>query len=151
MERKNTDKRVFIDSSGLKAVFDRDDDFNKPAIVFWNNAKSEKIHLYTSNFILDETYTLIRSHMGKEAVFQFRQDLAESIQQIRIFRIMPRDEVQAWIYFEKLPGRGISFTDCTSFAVMKRLGMESVFTFDEDFKSAGFKMLPQSLPLRSDQ
>ncbi len=133
---------IFVDTSGFKAVFDKDDDFHSPAIKFWRTAQLEKIHLITSNFILDETYTLLRSHMGKDAALSFRQDIFESIQQLKIIRIIPQDEAQAWKYFEKLPGRGVSFTDCTSFSIMKRLKLETAFTFDNDFATAGFTISP---------
>src|SRR4030042_2069650 len=40
--------------------------------------KKGEIKLITSNFILDETYTLLRIRMGKAAVLQFHQDLLKS-------------------------------------------------------------------------
>ena len=48
-----------------------------------------------------------------------------------------------WKLFKKLNGRGISMVDCTSFTVMKRLKIKKVFAFDEDFKKAGFLVLPE--------
>lgn len=33
------------------------------------------------------------------------------------------------------------FTDCTSYVVMKELGIKLVFTFDEHFRQMGFKLL----------
>ncbi len=35
-----------------------------------------------------------------------------------------------------------SFTDCTSFAVMKQLGVNKAFAFDRNFSEAGFTRLP---------
>lgn len=133
---------VFLDTSALKAVFDKDDEFHQKAISFWDKAKSEKIGFVTSNFILDEFYTLARSHLGKSAALQFHQDLVESAPQLKITRIVIKDEVKAWKYFEKLPDRRLSFTDCTSFAVMERAGLKEVFAFDKHFARAGFKVLP---------
>lgn len=38
--------------------------------------------------------------------------------------------------------KSYSFTDCLSFLVMERLGIQQVLTFDKHFIQAGFKVLP---------
>ena len=133
---------TFIDTSAFKAVFDESDDFHSKARNYWQKALSEQIHFITTNFILDETYTLFRSHLGKDKALIFRDKLAASPKSIKIISVQQKDEIQAWEYFEKLPGRGVSFTDCTSFSVMRRLKLESAFTFDTDFSTAGFIITP---------
>lgn len=133
---------IFIDTSAFKAVFDESDDFYLKACDCWQKALFEQILFITTNFILDETFTLFRSHLGKEKTLIFRDRLAASPKSIKVVKIQPEDELKAWQYFEKLSGRGISFTDCTSFSVMKRLKLETAFTFDQDFISAGFKINP---------
>jgi len=35
-----------------------------------------------------------------------------------------------------------SFTDCTSFVVMRELGIPRAFSFDQNFQEAGFTRLP---------
>ena len=132
---QNIMTNIFIDSSAYKALFDKQDDFYLKATTFMTSLPHEDTKLFTSNFILDETYTLIRSHFGKAKAISFRQ---------YIVPVSLTDEAEAWNYFEKLPGRGVSFTDCTSFAVMKRLGIKQAFTFDEDFERAGFEVVPSS-------
>jgi len=52
-------------------------------------------------------------------------------------RITAKDEAEAWKYFEK-NWSGLSFTDCTSFAMMKRLGITKYFGYDDHFGRAGF-------------
>lgn len=138
----NSSKFILVDTSALKALFDAADDFHSSAFSFWKQIKDKKQIVVLSNFILDETYTLIRSRMGKAASCQFREDLLGSIKAIKIVRITIDDEKEAWKYFETLPDRKLSFTDCTSFAVMKRLGLKKVFTFDKHFAKADFKVLP---------
>lgn len=133
---------IFADTSALKSVFDKNDDFHKRAIAFWKRIKEEGKVILTSNFILDELFTLFRSQMGKVAALQLRQDLLESPEQLKLLRITVKDEQKAWEYFENLPDRYLSFTDCTSFALMKRLGLKEVFTFDKHFVKVGFKVYP---------
>ena len=38
--------------------------------------------------------------------------------------------------------RNLSLVDCASFETMRRLGIETVFTFDEHFRDQGFKVVP---------
>ncbi len=141
MVNKNNPK-IFIDTSAFKALVDFNDEFHKTASDFWLTAKEKSLKFITSNFVLDETFTLIRAQMGKQAALQLRKDLFESSEVIEIIQITLTDEQQAWNFFEKLPGRGVSFTDCTSFALMKRLRLKKAFTFDTDFKKAGFEIVP---------
>ena len=35
-----------------------------------------------------------------------------------------------------------SFTDCTSFAIMRQLGIKQAFAFDPNYEEAGFARLP---------
>jgi predicted nucleic acid-binding protein len=44
--------------------------------------------------------------------------------------------------FRGFKDRAWSFTDCTSFALMKQLGVNDSFAFDEHFKQAGFTVFP---------
>ncbi len=51
----------------------------------------------------------------------------------------------AWELFETYKDKKLSFTDCTSFAIMKKRGIEKAFSFDGDFESMGFMLLPRLL------
>jgi len=46
----------------------------------------------------------------------------------------------------KYADKEISFTDCVSFAIMRRVGIRTAFTFDRHFRDAGFQIIstPQS-------
>ena len=57
------------------------------------------------------------------------------------------DEIRksAWDIFLKYSDQELSFTDCTSFALMKNLGLKKAFTFDSHFLILGFECLPRSI------
>ena len=133
-------KQVFIDTSMFKALVDPNDDFHQQANGIWNKLKSGRLNLVTSNFILDETFTLIRMRCGRLLSLDLRDSLAHGLRRIKIIRVLLSDEKQAWSWFE-LDWKGLSFTDCVSFAVMKRLGMNRVAAFDKHFSRAGFEIL----------
>ena len=43
---------------------------------------------------------------------------------------------------ERYGDRRVSLTDCASFELMERLGIDTAFTFDPDFRDCGFRMVP---------
>jgi len=135
-----TSKPVFIDSSFFKALIDVKDEFHVRALLWWED-KTRVSRLYiTSNFILDETFTLVRNHCSKAIALAVRDLLVQAEPSIDIVRVILKDEKDAWQWFEKGWSK-LSFTDCVSFAQMKRLGITEVATFDEHFKRAGFHMM----------
>lgn len=134
--------KVFVDASAFVALYLYDDDFHKPATELLNGLQDREVLFVTSNFILDEVYTFIRAKRGKNQAIGFAEFLSENFDTVRVARITIADEQEAFKYFKELPGRGLSYTDCTSFALMKRLGVKEAFAFDRDFVKAGFAVLP---------
>lgn len=135
-----TPKHVFLDTSFFKALIDTKDEFHGRALVWWED-KTRITRLYiTSNFILDETFTLVRTCCSKTIALNVRDLLVEAEPPIDIVRVILKDETDAWTWFKKDWSK-LSFTDCVSFAQMKRLGITDVATFDEHFKRAGFHIM----------
>jgi predicted nucleic acid-binding protein len=135
-----TKNSVFIDTSFFKAVIDEKDDFHVAGLEAWETAKNQRVGPVTTNYILDETYTLIRKRRGTGKAKELRDFLAGSAAQIKIVRVLAADDAAAWHWFLK-DWTNLSFTDCVSLAVMKRLGLERVLAFDRHFAQAGFKIL----------
>ena len=46
-------------------------------------------------------------------------------------------EERPWGIFEQYEDKGFSFTDCTSFALMERLEINTAFVFDDHFVQYG--------------
>lgn len=132
---------IFLDSSLFKAVRDEQDEFYQLAKPLWDMLLENKTTLVTNNFILDETYTLLRAKCGKKKALELRRVLLAVGDQLQIERVTVEDEAEAWTWFEK-DWRGLSFTDCVCFAMMKRLGIQQVATFNERFREAGFVCFP---------
>lgn len=57
----------------------------------------------------------------------------------------PFDIRSAWVIFERYADKDWSFTDCTSFVVMERLGITQAFAFDRHFKQfPGVTVVPEA-------
>lgn len=138
-------EEVFVDTSWFKAFVDDKDDFYETAIEqYLSYIKPNKLHLITTNYILDETFTLIRVKRTLELAILFKKSLLGLEDVLKIIRVTEKDDVEAWSWFQNDWGK-LSFTDCTSFAVMKRLELAKVATFDNHFQKAGFEMLSKQL------
>ncbi len=131
-------KQVFIDTSMFKALVDEKDDFYSSAVTIWERLKKEGDLLITSNYILDETFTLLRLRRGIAVADAFRRNLVDN-KEFKIVRVTVADEADAWKWFLRDWSK-LSFTDCVSFALMKRRKITRVATFDDDFKKAGFQV-----------
>ena len=94
----------------------------------------------TSNFVLDETFTLL----GRRAGYDFAHERALNLyasQALTIMRPDLNDEMIGLNYFKKYADQSVSFTDCISFALMDRIKTKRVFTFDKHFPWAGYQLL----------
>jgi len=130
---------IFVDTSAWYALLDKNDANHYAAVKFYDSL----VHpLVTSNYIADEVITLARIRLGYKVAVEIGQKLwAESI--ANLIRVMPEDEKKAWEIFVKYRDKTFSFTDCSSFALMERIGITEVFTFDEHFTQYGsFVVLP---------
>lgn len=130
---------VFVDSSFWKAYIDVRDEFYKDALQILNQLKSEGCLLLTTNYILDETFTLVRIRCGLEVAKDLKNVLEKAEFGLEVTRVLAQDDAAAWEWFENKWSK-LSFTDCVSFAVMRRLSISRVAAFDEHFAKAGFKV-----------
>ena len=77
--------------------------------------------LITSTFIFDETVTLCLYRLGRQVAATVGEVLRDPTV-VAMLRITPEDEQQAWVLWLARPDKIYSFTDCTSFVLMRRLG-----------------------------
>lgn len=129
---------VFIDTSAWYAAANDLSRDHGPTV---RALRAHRQWLITSNFIVDETITLIRSRLGWQAARIFGNEVRGG----KLARLVPvelQDEDAAWDIFVRYHDHAFSFTDCTSFAVMQRLGLATAITLDSDFRTFGLRCLP---------
>jgi predicted nucleic acid-binding protein len=124
---------IFVDTSAFFALADRSDRYHRTTVTF---LQSNTRLLVTSNFIVCETLTLIRMRLGYAAAIQFGKRLRDESTTPVAF-IEPTDEQEAWRIFQRYKDHRFSFVDCTSFAIMERMKLNTVLAFDEDFRKIG--------------
>lgn len=136
-------KQVFVDTSAFAALADKNDDNHFKAVAF--NKTISDIRLVTTNYVLDELYTLLLLHAGYSKTVQFKQQLDFLIirKALTVVWISEVLSTQTWQIFEQFnTDKQWSFTDCTSYVVMKDQGITEAFTFDHHFSQMGFIRRP---------
>lgn len=131
---------IFIDTGAFIAKYLASDQYHASGIRRWKKLESSSALLLTSNFVLDETLTLL----GRWSSYSFaakKAQLIYSSTRIEIIRPEEEDERAALKLFEKFADQKVSFTDCISFALMKKRKVRQVYSFDKHFARAGFSIL----------
>lgn len=131
-------KRVFVDTGAWYALADNRDPDHADAVSF---LKQNTLPLATTNFVLDETVTLLRVRLGWKAACDFGEKIWKS-NLLSLIRVKEEDEQNAWEIFVKYKDQDFSYTDCTSFAVMNRFGIDTAFVFDRHFQAMKFNVVP---------
>jgi uncharacterized protein len=131
-------KRLFVDTSAWYALVDKNDPDHPAAFSFFRN---NKIPLLTTNFIFDETVTLLRRRLGWTIAADFGRRLKES-GFTTLLAVRPEDEEKAWELFLRYRDQDFSYTDCTSFAVMGAFRIKVAFSFDSHFRMMNVQVFP---------
>jgi hypothetical protein len=131
--------RLFVDTSAWLALNDKNDQYHNKAIKKSSEIRKHKIGLLTSEYIIDESITLIRYRVSYNAAVIFGDSLLSS-SIVTIVDVTNEDRLKAWEIFKKYEDKDLSFTDCTSFVLMKNLRLQKAFTFDEHFRHIGVEI-----------
>ena len=133
---------IFVDTGAWYAVEVEDDVNHEAACKFLSNIASGKHGVsITTDYVLDEALTLLRSRRDLASACTFIDKIRKS-KSIRVFWIDEGLFEKALVIFQKSDHKSWSFTDCTSFALMRELSVAGAFTFDSHFREAGLLAFP---------
>ncbi|MCW1967990.1 MAG: PIN domain-containing protein [Anaerolineae bacterium] len=137
-------RKVFVDTSAWVALLDSGDKYHEDAVEKLKLIIQKRWQLITSSDVLDETYTLLLMNTNYSQVIKFRQQLKHlaSAQLLITQWVTPEISEQGWEIFARFnQDKQWSFTDCTSYAVMRNLDLDMAFTFDHHFVQMGKSLL----------
>jgi predicted nucleic acid-binding protein len=131
---------IFIDTSGFFALLASDDDRHAEAAKVVAAAQKRKRPFVTTDYVLDETATLLKSRRKTHLL----RDFFDRLDRSRACRVEWTDSERfhkTREFFLKHADQEWSFTDCLSFRVMSELRLRDALTKDAHFQQAGFTPL----------
>jgi uncharacterized protein len=129
---------TFVDTGAFLALYRRRDQHQLEARRIWKKLRDQQ--LVTSNHVLAELATLLGRAVGFAEAADRVQDIYKS-PSIQIVSSTTQVELSSLVWIRKFSDHEISFTDCTSFTIMKQEGIRVAFTFDRHFREAGFEVI----------
>jgi predicted nucleic acid-binding protein len=128
---------IFIDTSGFFAMLASDDDRHSAAAKVIARAQKRKRRFVTTDYVLDETATLLQARRKAHLISPLFERLDHS-QACRIEWTDSERFHEVRTFFLKHADKDWSFTDCLSFIVMSQLRIRDALTKDGHFRQAGF-------------
>ena len=132
---------LFVDTSGWMACADRADPAHEPSCEARDAALRAGRGLVTTDYVADETLTLLRLRLGPAAARAWWEQVDRS-PRLRWERIGQERFERARQLFFQYRDKRFSFTDCTSFVVMRELHLAEALCTDRHFRQMGFESLP---------
>jgi uncharacterized protein len=118
---------LFVDTSAFYAAVDSHDRHHERAKSLLRDANP----LLTTDHVLIESWRLMRDRGGHERAEQFWAGIRRGLAIVET--VLPGDLDTAWRIGEIFTDQDFPIVDRTSFAVMERLGITSVASFDDHF------------------
>jgi predicted nucleic acid-binding protein len=134
-------KALFVDTAGWMACADTADPAHAGCCAARDGALEAGQTLVTTDYVVDETLTLLRFRLGLRAVEAWWQQVDRSAR-LRWERIdSERFEKARQLFFE-YRDKDFTFTDCTSFVIMREVRLTHAMTTDRHFRQMGFQVVP---------
>lgn len=139
-------KMVFFDTWGWASIAHRNDTHHDKVAPFYSSFLLNKGIPVTTDYVLAETITLLRSKTNPEAVTFFIDTILNAVEKdkIALEQVDMKRWEKAWQLSKKYSDKpNISFFDFTSFVVMKECNIKNVLTANKHFEEVGlgFKKL----------
>ena len=127
---------LFVDTGAFLAYFSEKDPSHKKARRTIDKAKE----ILITDYVYDEILTLARRRLGTGPSIAIMQHIKHN-KDIEIILVTEKDKITAEEIFVKYADKEFSFTDCTTFAVIERLELKNILSFDKHFRQYGIVTL----------
>ena len=120
---------VILDTSFIIAYFDIRDHNHPAATALLKELENNKFgKLCLSDYIFDETSTILKKYLGKEKASEKCMHIIKSLE---VKYVDPRLFELGWNFFRKFDK--LSFTDCTTIVLMEHHNIDYVASYDAGF------------------
>jgi uncharacterized protein len=133
-------REVFADTSGLYALIDKSDAHHRESRAVVEKLLRAGRRLVVTDYVVTETVNLANARSGSRVAIRVL-DLVEQSAGIRIEWIESARFDKTKAFFRRHADHSYSFTDCSSFVVMRELRLTEALTTDRHFVEAGLRTL----------
>ncbi len=126
---------VFVDTSGFYGALNPEDPYHRKARELLLRAEAERWRLVTSNYVVQESWALIQTRLGWDAVEAWHRAL---LSRCEIVWVDEELHSLGAARCRQAGERRLSLTDCVSFEVMHRERLREFIGDDEHFTNEGF-------------
>lgn len=136
-------RSVFVDTSAFVALRNEAEAEHEAARRILADLIAAKATLFTSNYVVAETYTALLVRVGRGEAIEWGRRFRAG-EAIELVRIEDEIEDEAWEILERHRDKRWSYVDATSFALIDRHGGGEAFAFDAHFAQRGLRVVPGS-------
>lgn len=128
---------LFVDTSAILALVDRDDPAHTGMLAAFALGRTEP--LATHAYVVVETLSVARRRFGATVAADIVDRVMPAIDVAPVDTDLHAAGIAA---FRESIESSVSLVDRTSFAFMRRQGIDRAIALDADFRTAGFETLP---------
>ena len=141
--------KTFIDTWGWLVLGDNKEKYHKKVREWYSSYRQNGGKILTSDYILDETYTLLFRRVHFDMAISSLDSIQKSIEEgfVKVEWVTPlRFEKTKELRHKYSDKPYISFTDLTSMLLMQELNISKILTDDDHFLQVGmgFSKIPDT-------
>ncbi|MDO8871570.1 MAG: PIN domain-containing protein [Methanoregula sp.] len=133
-------REIFLDTSFVVAIINNDDQFHKAALNLEKDLKTYVAVWITEAILIEIGNTFSKSNKGQVSDFIQYCYVSPQIHVVNTDEGVLRQALDLFKYNDK----DWSLTDCISFVVMKKEGIDIAYSSDHHFEQAGFHYILKS-------
>lgn len=130
-------KKLFVDADAFVALVRPDDSNYLKAKSLSEEISGLDVELITSDPAFGEAVTVISQKVGLREAIQFAEKILRD--QIEIIEVDSSLRRSGLDIFKKQTSKNSRFTDCINMAIMQERGLDTIFSFDIQYKKNKLK------------
>jgi uncharacterized protein len=134
-------REVFVGACAWIDISDTRSARHAVAAATYRRLPRERYELITTNLVLAESYVMVHRYVGYRAAIELLISVRTS-EHVRLIYSDRYIEAEADAVLKRYADQDFSLADAVSFVVMRQRGIQSAFSFDHHFVTAGFALVP---------
>ncbi len=130
---------VFVDTDAIVALVQISDSNHGKALKLQKLVDKYKIKIYTSDFVIGETVTVISQKSNIDLASKIGKEMLSG--GMELFCVSRSEMKLALEKFSQQVSKNSRFTDMVNMVLMDRLKIDTIFSFDKHYTQNGYKLL----------